>query len=79
MIFFDFFLHLKKKLAIDSSKREDKPIFMEKMNFKNELGQYNHSFLKSLEYQESDSRIYSDNPPSELCFASLYAWKRLSL
>ena len=65
---FNFLLHLKKKLAIDSSKREDKPIFMEKINFKNELSQYNHSFLKFLQYQESDSRIYSDNPPSELCF-----------
>ena len=53
---FDFVLHLKKK-AVDSSKREDKPIFMEKLNFKKELSQYNHSFLKFLKYQESDSRI----------------------
>ena len=65
---FDFLLHLKKKLAIDSSKREVKLIFMEKINFENELSQYNHSFLKFSEYQESDSTIYSDNPPSELCF-----------
>ena len=68
MIFFWLSLTPEKKLAIDSSKREDKPIFMEKINFKNELSQYNHSFLKFLQYQESDSRIYSDNPPSELCF-----------
>ena len=64
----------KKELAIDSSKREVKPIFMEKNIFENELSQYNQSFLKFSEYQESDSRIYSDNPPSELCFCE---WIRL--
>ena len=56
------------KKAIDSSRREDKPIFIEKMNFENELSQNYHSLLKFLEYQESDSRFYSDKTPRELFF-----------
>ena len=52
MIFFWLSPTPEKKLAIDSSKREDKPIFIEKMNLKNELSQNNHGFLKFLEKSE---------------------------